>query len=141
MSRRGGAVRRTADAPAAGHRPTCYRCFKPMVTCLCASIERVANRTGLIVLPHPHARHHPIGSARIAALGFEAIRVEVCAPWTDDAALGASLPAGAALLYPAASARELETLPVEERPRHLVVLDGTWSHAKKLYDAHGWLHG
>jgi DTW domain-containing protein len=128
-------------APAAGHRPTCYRCFKPTVTCICASIERVANRTGLIVLQHPHERFHPVGSARIAALGFETIRVEPCAPWSDHSAVGARLPEGAALLYPAAGARELEALPVAERPRHLVVLDGTWSHAKKMYDAHAWLRG
>jgi hypothetical protein len=110
-----------------------------MVTCLCASIERVANRTGLIVLQHPHERFHPIGSARIATLGFETIRVEPCAPWNDHAAVGASLPEGAALLYPAAGAPALGALPAAERPRHLVVLDGTWSHAKKMYDAHGWL--
>jgi DTW domain-containing protein YfiP len=110
-----------------------------MVTCLCASVERVANRTGLIVLQHPHERFHPIGSARIATLGFETIRVEPCAPWSDHAAVGARLPEGAALLYPAAGARALEALPAAEHPRHLVVLDGTWSHAKKIYDAHEWL--
>jgi DTW domain-containing protein YfiP len=111
------------------------------VTCICASIERVANRTGLVVLQHPRERFHPVGSARIAALGFETIRVVPCAPWTDHSAVGASLPEGAALLYPAAGARTLEALPVAERPRHLVVLDGTWFHAKKLYDAHQWLRG
>jgi hypothetical protein len=110
-----------------------------MMTCLCASIERVANRTGLIVLQHPRERFHPIGSARIAQLGFETIRVEPCAPWSDHSAVGARLPEGAALLYPVSGARELEALPVEERPRHLVLLDGTWSHAKKIYDSHGWL--
>jgi DTW domain-containing protein YfiP len=49
------------------------------------------------------------------------------------------MPEGAALLYPAAGARELATLPLEERPRHLVVIDGTWFHAKKIYDAHAFL--
>ena len=28
---------------------------------------------------------------------------------------------------------------IEERPQHLVVLDGTWFHAKKIYNAHHWL--
>ena len=36
-------------------------------------------------------------------------------------------------------ARELAELRGEERPRHLVILDGTWFHAKKIYDAHAWL--
>jgi hypothetical protein len=42
-------------------------------------------------------------------------------------------------LYPAPAARDLATLPPNERPRHLVLLDGTWFHAKKIYDAHLWL--
>jgi tRNA-uridine aminocarboxypropyltransferase len=120
-------------------RATCYRCFKPQVSCICGSIERVANRTGVIILQHPHERFHPVGTARIAQLGLASVRLEPCAPWTDGARARAGLPHGAALLYPAADARELAALAVEERPRHLVVLDGTWFHAKKLYDAHAWL--
>jgi len=50
------------------------------------------------------------------------------------------LPAQSALLYPSHDARELTTVPLEERPRHLVILDGTWFHTKKIYDAHTWLH-
>jgi len=118
-------------------RRECYRCFKPQVACICASIEPVANQTGIIILQHPRERFHAIGTARIARLGLVRVRVEPCAPWVDGARL--QLPPRTALLYPAAGARELTTVPVEERPRHLVILDGTWFHAKKIYDAHQWL--
>lgn len=118
-------------------RPTCYQCFKPRVTCICASIERVANRTGIIILQHPRERFHAIGTARIARLGLARVRVEWCVPWADGRAW---LPPHTALLYPTAGARDLAVLPADERPRHLVVLDGTWFHAKKIYDAHRWLH-
>ena len=67
------------------------------------------------------------------------VRVEPCTQWADGSAIRALLPAQSALLYPAAGAREITTLPADERPRHLVVIDGTWFHARKIYDAHQWL--
>lgn len=121
------------------HRAECYRCFKPQVTCICRSVERVANRTAITILQHPRERFHAIGTVRIARLGLAKVRIEPCAPWTDTSAVSAALPAATALLYPGPGARDLATLPVGERPRHLLILDGTWFHAKKIYDAQPWL--
>lgn len=120
-------------------RPHCWRCLRPAVACLCGSIAPVANRIGVTILQHPRERRHPLGTARIARLGLGRVRVEVCWPWSELTSLRAGLPAGAALLYPSATARELTALPAAERPRHLVVLDGTWFLAKKLYDGQAWL--
>ncbi len=131
-------VLREPAAPA--HRATCYRCFKPQVACICASVQQVANRTGIIILQHPRERFHAVGTVRIARLGLANVRVELCTPRTVGGALRAQLPAQTALLYPGAGARDLATLPVAEQPRHLIVLDGTWFHAKKIYDAQAWLH-
>lgn len=121
-------------------RPVCYLCFKPQVACICGTIERVANQTGIIILQHPRERFHAIGTVRIARLALENVRVEACSQWVDSSAIRAQLPERTALLYPTIGARDLATLPVEEQPRHLVILDGTWFHAKKIYDAHHWLH-
>jgi len=129
----------TSQRAAPAHRPACYACCKPRVACICASIERVANQTGIIILQHPRERRHAVGTERIARLGLATVRVEPCTPWADGAAIRARLPPRTALLYPAARARQLATLPADERPRHLVVLDGTWFHAQKIYDAHPWL--
>jgi len=121
-------------------RLACYQCFKPRVACICGSIERVANQTGIIILQHPRERFHAIGTVRIVRLALENVHVQACSPWADSSAIRAQLPERTALLYPTAGARELAALPVAERPRHLVMLDGTWFHAKKMYDAHQWLH-
>lgn len=133
----GHASRRRSVAPS--HRPACYVCFKPQVACICASIEQVENQTGIIILQHPRERLHAVGTSRIARLGLAKVRVEWCTQWADGSAIRARLPKRAALLYPADGARELATLPIEARPRHLVVIDGTWFHAKKIYDTHRWL--
>jgi DTW domain-containing protein YfiP len=121
------------------HRANCYVCFKARVACICTSIRPVANRTGIVILQHPHERFHPLGTVRIARLGLAQVRVEPCAPWLDGGAIRDRMPERAALLYPTEGAPDLADLPAAERPRHLVLIDGTWFNAKKIYDAHGWL--
>ncbi len=116
-------------------REHCYVCHKPRVSCVCASCTPVANRTEIIILQHPRERFHPIGTARLLRLGLRNARLEVFAPAEAKERPPPPLPEGAALLYPAASARELSTLAPQERPSALVILDGTWPHARSIYRA------
>lgn len=44
------------------------------------------------------------------------------------------------LLYPSKNAIDLSSLPTHHMPKTLVVLDGTWSKALKLYKENPWLH-
>lgn len=108
--------------------------------CLCANMPSVDNRTRVLVLQHPRERRHPIGTARLAQLGLRNVRVEVA--WNAGAReeqAPAWLPADAALLYPAANARDLSELIDAEKPKNLVVLDGTWHTARTLYRDKLWL--
>ncbi len=119
----------------------CYRCDKPQRLCLCARMPRVDNRTGVFVLQHPRERAHPIGTARFAQLGLSNVRLEVA--WNAGARETeppAWLPEGTALLYPATDARDLHDLRADEKPRNLLVIDGTWHTARTLYRDKAWLH-
>ena len=120
-------------------RVSCWLCFKPVVACICNLVAPVANRTAVTILQHRRERFHPVGTSRIARLGLKRVRVEPCWPRSDLASLVARLPQRAALLYPSAGARDLSTLTPEEHPRHLIVLDGTWPQAKKIYNGQPWL--
>jgi DTW domain-containing protein YfiP len=108
---------------------------------VCALLPRVDNQTEVLVLQHPRERLHPIGTARFAQLGLA--RGEVRVAWNAGEAeftQPAWLPEGTGLLYPTADARELSSVPRAERPRTLLVLDGTWHTAKTLYRDKHWLH-
>src|SRR5690606_3295960 len=99
---------------------------------------RIEPRTGLTVLQHPRERRHSIGTARFVELGLGG-RIH-CPVHTDRTlACRPELPEGAALLYPGEGSRDLAELAPEERPQHLVILDGTWNHAKRLWRANPWL--
>ena len=121
-------------------RAVCYRCWKPEVTCICARLPRVDNRTPVLVLQHPREHLHPIGTARFAQLGLMRSRVEIA--WgagRTEAAPPAWLPSDVGLLYPSPHARVLDDVPDRERPAQLLVLDGTWHTAKTLYRDKHWL--
>jgi DTW domain-containing protein YfiP len=116
-------------------RATCYRCRKPQVLCLCARTRTVANRTPVVILQHRKERTHAVGTTRIARLGLERAEVHEVLGVTP----AVRLEPGAALLYPGPGSKELVSLPIDERPRQLVVLDGTWHHARRLYRDNAWL--
>lgn len=121
-------------------RATCYRCLKPRFLCLCGRCRRVDNRTGIIILQHPREARHPFGTARIAALCLGNVRVEVANRAPDRSVRHeVHLPTETALLYPSPGATELSQLPPVARPRHLLLLDGTWSHAGRLLRDNPWL--
>jgi DTW domain-containing protein YfiP len=111
----------------------CYRCFKAASTCICESVTRVDNQTPVTILQHPRERNHPIGTARFAQLGLSRVELVVHGPYEGPAPVVAALPPGAALLYPEGDG---PILPQDAKPSHLLVLDGTWHQARKLFQAH-----
>ncbi|MCA8951772.1 MAG: DTW domain-containing protein, partial [Planctomycetes bacterium] len=92
---------------------------------------------------HPHERLHPFGTAKLIRLGMPNARVHTVCPGVDRSLhCPLELPDDAVLLYPHPDAIELEALanaPGEAPPSTLVVLDGTWSHARSLYRENPWL--
>jgi DTW domain-containing protein YfiP len=100
----------------------------------------VPTRTRVVVLQHPHERLHPFGTARLVGLCMP--NAEVHTAYGGLAGVlrcQVPLPADVAVLFPHASAQDLEALPAAEHPSTLVVLDGTWTQARRLYRDNPWL--
>lgn len=116
--------------PAAAHRDRCYDCFRPRADCFCAAIPTIENQTEVLILQHMRERFHPFNTARIVHRALTNSRLLV--DHTAALALGLPLKPGAGLLYPGPGATLLSDLPAGLRPEQLVVLDGTWHHAKTL---------
>jgi len=122
------------------HREDCYRCFKPRVLCVCARIPRVANRTAIHIIQHPREKLHALGTARFAKLGLDRVSLTIPPRAAHHSLVVPEWPRGGlALLFPHARARLLGDLEEAERPDGLVILDGTWPHARALYRANPWL--
>lgn len=111
-------------------RAHCPRCERPLNHCLCALIPRLDNRTRVLLLQHPSEVGHALNTARLAALGLANAELLVGEDFSD-----LDLSAWDAwLLFPGEAAvalAELAAQPVD-KPRLLVVPDGTWRKARKL---------
>lgn len=100
----------------------------------------MANRTEVVVLQHPRERNHPFGSARMLVDGLSRSQLRVATQQGARAALE-PLPetARAALLYPHPDAVDLAEYDESQPLERLVLLDGTWPQARRLYRDNPWL--
>ncbi|MBM4061857.1 MAG: DTW domain-containing protein, partial [Planctomycetes bacterium] len=124
----------------ASPRPRCYRCMRPLRLCLCGGLPTVPTRTRIVVLQHPQEHRHPFGSARFVRLCLPNSELHVAyGGLTGDLLTPIDVPPDTAVLYPHPRATDLAALPAAARPGTLLVLDGTWAHAKRLHAMNPWL--
>jgi DTW domain-containing protein YfiP len=116
-------------------RKVCAACSRPSVVCLCSAIAVKSTRTRVVILQHPRESDVPINTARLVELQLERAERHVAIKLDEVPALRARLSdpqAPAILLYPGEGARDLAEHPPAGAVT-LVVLDGTWWQAKKLF--------
>ncbi len=108
-------------------RPTCLRCRRPEAFCWCRLIEPVDTRTRLVFLQHLRESRVRIGTARMAhlALPNSEFHVGLSFPFTPGPRT--------AVLFPGDDALPPSHL-AEGDPWTLIVVDGTWSQARKLVE-------
>lgn len=110
-------------------RERCYTCYRPQAVCFCDTIPSIDNRTHVLILQHVKERFHAFNTARIVR---QALRnCDLLVDQTKRLAR-AELPLhqSTGVLYPGVNAKLLSDLPASERPAQLIILDGTWHHAK-----------
>ena len=123
---------RIRSRPDGEFRQRCYACYRPTDQCFCNSIPNVANQTDVLILQHQRERTHPFNTARIVNKALD--RCELLFDRNESFARR-QLPIheGAALLYPGKEAKLIDDLPQKQKPKQLVILDGTWDQAKTLF--------
>jgi len=124
-------------------REMCWECRRPTRVCYCAAVQPIDTRTRVVILQHPRESDVPINTARIAELALSNSTLHVGLDFARDKALQAALSDPAAppvLLYPSDDAKDL-ALEAPPGPVTLVVIDGTWWQASKLFKLNPFLHG
>ncbi len=122
---------KTVATEAASSR--CFGCFRPRRLCFCDTIPTVDNRTEVLILQHRRERFHPFNTARIVRRALR--KCQLLADHNHRLATqfdSMTLSDNVGLLYPSNSSHVLDDLESDELPDQLVVIDGTWHHAKSL---------
>ncbi|MBU2881363.1 DTW domain-containing protein [Psychrosphaera sp. B3R10] len=121
-------------------RECCKRCDFPIVTCLCEAIKPVNNRTKLIVLQHPDEVKNKKNTIKLAKMACSNIEVFIGESEQDFADIMQTLVnSKTALLFPSDSATPFDQLASDISFDYLVILDGTWRKAKRIYFVNPWL--
>ena len=124
-------------APAA--RDTCRRCGRAI--CLCAHLPSdggLETRTAFVVVQSRHEYFNANSTGRIAQLGLRNCSLIWDIDNDDVVERPSQLPPTAGVLFPGAGATMLGT-GVGAAPPALVVIDGTWSQAKRMLRKNAWL--
>ncbi len=110
--------------------PRCPRCLFPARTCVCAAIPSVPTRTRILILRHYTEATRASNTGRLAHLALpNSIIVEHGVRDTPDAIPDLTT-STAYLLFPGGPPRTAAPAPP---PDQLVVLDGTWAQARRMY--------
>ena len=116
-------------------REMCWECRRPVRVCYCAAVQPIETTTRVVILQHPRESDVPINTARIAELALSNSTLHVGLDFARDASLAAALSdpgAPPVLLFPSDDAKDL-ALEAPPGPVTLVVIDGTWWQASKLF--------
>lgn len=108
----------------------CPRCL--FQHCLCDQVPAIANRTRVVIVRHHLELHRASNTARLANLALQnSVIVDHGGPFSRDTGT-TQLPdlSGAWLLYPLG---EPTVEPPSRPPAQLVVLDASWSQARRMY--------
>ena len=108
----------------------CLGCFRPHRDCYCAAIPRIDNQTEILILQHRRERFHPFNTARMVRRALR--NASLVSDHIPGLAARLAIGSRAGLLYPGPNAELLANVPANERPRQLIVIDGTWHQAKTL---------
>lgn len=118
-------------------RAFCSDCDFLKSRCLCDTLKSIPNQTHLIILQHPSETKHPLNTVRIMKKSFKEITVMTGEDFTHNLKLNTlfSDPSNnCALLYPGEKAQALtETSSSPKKITHLILIDGTWRKAKKIF--------
>ena len=120
----------------------CPQCRKALKACICQWITPLESDVELIILQHPSEEHRPMGTARILSLSLENSVTFIGEDFSEHDALNRLLNDHNyqhVILYPGESSLSVEQLSAsslngtEEQKLRIILLDGTWKKAFKMW--------
>ena len=122
-------------------RTLCPNCQRPTNYCYCAQITSEYADIDLVILQHPKETRHPMNTARIAELGIKNCDIWVGEDFTDHQPLQELIHhTQCYLLFPGPKAQDSQQILQQQKPETLIIIDGTWRKARRIYHCNALLH-
>ena len=120
----------------------CAQCEKAQSACICQFIEQIDCAIPIIILQHPTETKKAIGTARLLALSLPQCAVFIGEDFSAHTKLNtllANTHYQFSLIYPAEQATALTPVATNQK-QGIILLDGTWRKAFKMYQLSTNLH-
>ena len=118
-------------------RQYCISCERPLVTCICKYASTINNSITLWILQHPSEQLKTKGTAGLINLSLSKCNVLIGENFSEHEQLNALISNKAnqvLLLYPDDDAQLVDKIEAKTFANtHLLVIDGTWKKAYKIY--------
>ena len=131
-------------------RSYCSHCHYPVNVCLCQHIQQAFPKTHLVILQHPSEVKAAKNTARLIKLCIPKSEIIVGEQPQDFAELKKQIQHDThqhslrwGILYPTDQATQIEDIEktsLSLKPQALILLDGTWKKAYKMWQLNPWLH-
>jgi len=125
-------------------RKLCNRCLRPLNVCLCEHLVNLQAPCRVLILQHPSEQKQPLATVPILQLCLSPVEVLVGEDFSNHKVVMALLkqPENVRVLFPGEHASNWQVgqgADSSERVDTLIVLDGTWRKAKKMWFVNEWL--
>lgn len=119
-------------------RAFCPNCEFLKSRCLCDTIKLIDNKTKIVILQHKTETKHALNTARILLKSLHNVALFIGEDFTHNEELNQILenPQNkCALIFPGEDAITLDgaTIDATKGVTHLIMIDGTWRKARKIY--------
>ncbi|SIO96026.1 DTW domain protein [Vibrio spartinae] len=123
----------------------CIQCQKAHKACLCSTIVPLSSAIELIILQHPTEVRKPTGTASILTLSLENAVCLIGENFTQDDTLNALLnetDVAHFVLFPGEGSASINDIPLPSPSQRyrVILLDGTWKKAYKMWQLSTILH-
>ncbi len=125
----------------------CSQCGKSLKACICSWIVPLESAVELIILQHRSEEHRPLGTARILKLSLDNCTCLIGEDFSQDQVLNSLLADDNyqhMILYPSEQSICLSEFVEGEgnnkKKTRLILLDGTWKKAYKMWQLSSNLH-
>lgn len=122
------------------YRAICYCCFRPETHCMCRAVTPIKASRNIVVLQHPNERKKYHATAKLLKAWIQNCKVlrgvQFSKEYLQSQCIDFELE-DAVLLFPR---NDQENLVTDQTGFDtLIVLDGTWSQARKIFNQNPWL--
>lgn len=126
-------------------RKLCNRCLRPQAVCLCEHLVSLQAPCRVLILQHPSEQKQPLATVPILQLCLSPLEVLIGEDFSSHPRVRSLLaqPQNVRLLFPGEHASRWQVgqgAAASARVDTLIVLDGTWRKAKKMWFVNKWLH-